>query len=88
MRKIFNSYQKAKVALAAMKENKTFAELSSEHQAHPSQISEWKKLLEKEAHTLFGQNTGGKDAERIAKLEQMIGQREAEIDWLKKISRT
>ncbi len=87
MRKIFNPYQKAKVALAAMRENKTFAELSSEHSVHPAQISEWKKILEKEAHTLFGQNVGGKDAERIAKLERMIGQREAEIEWLKKISR-
>lgn len=87
MRKILNPYQKAKIALAAMKENQTFAELSSEHQVHPSQITEWKTLLEKEAHTIFGPNGKNSAEERIAKLEQMIGQREAEIDWLKKISR-
>lgn len=84
MRKILNPYQKAKIALAAMRENKTFAELSSEHEVHPSQISEWKTLLEKEAHTIFGPNGKNSEAEKIAKLEQMIGQRETELDWLKK----
>ncbi len=88
MRKILNHYQKAKIALAAMKETKTFAELSSEYQVHPSQIGEWKTLLEKEAHTIFGPSGKNTDEEKIAKLERMIGQREAEIEWLKKISRT
>jgi len=87
MRTLLNPHQKAKIALAAVKETKTFAELASEHQVHPSQISEWKQTLEKEAHMLFGTNGKSKEEERIAKLEQMIGQREAEIDWLKKISR-
>ncbi|MBI2426599.1 MAG: transposase [Candidatus Kerfeldbacteria bacterium] len=87
MRKILNPHQKAKIALAAMKETKTFAELSSEHQVHPSQISDWKTLLEKEAHTIFGSHGKSKEEETIAKLERMIGQREAEIEWLKKISR-
>lgn len=67
-----------------MRENKTFAELSAEHQVHPSQISDWKALLEKEAHTIFGANGKNAEAEKIAKLEQMIGQRETELDWLKK----
>lgn len=88
MRKILNPYQKAKIALAAMKENKTFTELSSEHQVHPSQITEWKERLEKEAHVLFDPNGKSKEQERIAELERMIGQREAEIEWLKKISKT
>lgn len=86
MRTILNPHQKAKIALAAMNENKTFAELSSEHQVHPSQISDWKTLLEKEAHTIFGKNGKNSAEETIAKLERMIGQREAEIEWLKKIS--
>ena len=74
--------------MAALKNDKTFAEIASEQQVHPSQISEWKKLLEGNAHLIF--NSGGKSTEerRIAQLERMIGQREAEIEWLKKISRS
>lgn len=86
MRKILNSYQKAKMALAAIKEEKTFIELASEYQVHPSQLNDWKKIIEKDAHMLFGSNNKSKETERIAELERMIGQREAEIEWLKKIS--
>lgn len=88
MRKILNPYQKAKIALATMKEDKTFAELAGEFQVHPSQLSEWKKVLEKEAHLLFSPGGKSKEEQRIAELERMIGQREAEIEWLKKISRS
>lgn len=84
MRKLVNPHQKAKLALAAVKGNKTFAELSSAHQVHPSQLSDWKSLLEKEAHRLFTQNNKNKEEQKIAELERMIGQREAEIEWLKK----
>ena len=87
MRKILNSYQKAKMALAAVKNDKTFAELAGEFQVHPSQLSEWKKTLEKEAYTIFGSGSKSKEEQRIAELERMIGKREVEIDWLKKSSR-
>ena len=67
-----------------MKQEKTFAQLASEYQVHPSQISEWKQALEKQAHLLFGANGQTKQEEKIAELERMIGQREAELFWLKK----
>lgn len=86
MRKILNPYQKAKIALATLKNDKTFAELAGEFQVHPSQLSEWKKSLEKEAHRLFEPHGKRKEEQRIAELERMIGAREAEIEWLKKIS--
>lgn len=84
MRKVLNPHQKAKIALEAMKAEKTFAQLASEHQVHPSQISDWKQWLEKQAYFLFGSNSQTKQEEKIAGLERMIGQREAELDWLKK----
>ncbi|MBI5222342.1 MAG: hypothetical protein HY980_02490 [Candidatus Magasanikbacteria bacterium] len=86
MRKILNPYQKAKLALAAAKGDKTFNELSATFQVHPSQLSEWKNILEKQAHLLFAPGGKSKEEQRIAELERMIGQREAEIEWLKKIS--
>ncbi len=84
MRKLLNPHQKAKIALATMKGDKTFNELSTEYQVHPSQLSEWRKILEKEAHALFAPNSKNIAERRIAELERMIGQREAEIEWLKK----
>jgi transposase-like protein len=87
MRKILNPHQKAKIALVAIKNDKTFAEIAGEEQVHPSQISEWKQQLEKEAHRLFAPNNKTKEEQRIVELERMIGQREVEIEWLKKISR-
>ncbi len=86
MRKILNPYQKAKLALAAFRGNKTFNELATEYQVHPSQLSDWKTKLEKEAHLLFAPGGKSQEEQRIAALERMIGQREAEIEWLKKIS--
>ncbi|MBI5221958.1 MAG: hypothetical protein HY980_00450 [Candidatus Magasanikbacteria bacterium] len=74
------------MAIEAIKEEKTFIELASEYQVHPSQLSEWKSILEKSAYTLFSPIGKSKEAVRIAELERMIGQREAEIEWLKKIS--
>lgn len=87
MRKVLNPHQKAKIALVAIKNDKTFAEIAGVEQVHPSQISEWKQLLEKEAHRLFAPNNKTKEEQRIIELERMIGQREVEIEWLKKISR-
>ncbi len=86
MRKILNPYQKAKIALAAMKNDKTFVEIAGEEQVHPAQISEWRKMLEEKAHVLFQPSGKSKEEQRIAELERMVGQREAEIEWLKKIS--
>lgn len=86
MRKILNPYQNAKIALAAIRNDKTFAELAGAFQVHPSQLSEWKKSLEKEAHKLFEPRSKRKEEQRIAELERMIGSREAEIEWLKKSS--
>ena len=68
MRKLVNPHQKAKLALVAMKGDKTFNELASEHQVHPSQIWEWKKLLEKESHLLFKPNNKSKEEHKIAEL--------------------
>ncbi len=48
---------KAKVALAALKGDKTLAELAQQYDVHPSQITDWKQQLVEHAVELFG---GGK----------------------------
>lgn len=84
MRKLLNPHQKAKVALAALRGDKTFSQLSGEHQVHSSQISGWKGALEKNAHLLFNRGGPAKEEVQIAELKQLVGQRDLEIEWLKK----
>ena len=80
---------KAKVALEAIKEEKTSAELSTPYQVHPGQIRNWKATLKKGATDLFnGNSKKRKDnkEELIQELYRQIGQQKVELDWLKKKS--
>ena len=45
---------KAEVALEAIKGVKTLAELASQYQVHPNQISDWKKQLVSNVREIFG----------------------------------
>ncbi len=53
---------KAQVALAAIKGDKTLAELAEQFDVHPNQISEWKQPLIDSATTVFGGRANTKDA--------------------------
>lgn len=89
MRKKYSSKLKAKVALEAIGEQKTLAELASEYDVHPSQITKWKKELQERAGEVFDRDAPGnaKSAEaREAELFRQIGQLKVEVDWLKKKS--
>jgi len=76
---------KAKVALEAVKSDKTVAEVASRFQVHPSQIQTWKKALLEGAARVFerGNGKGQKgDEALIAQLYQQIGQLKVERDFL------
>ena len=88
-RRRFDDAFKAKVALEALKEEKTLQELAEEYEVHPNQISAWKKQLLSGASSLF-ERKGAKDQEleQIKKREQelfkQLGQAKYENEWLKK----
>ena len=80
----YSSEFKAKVALAALTDSKTLAELASEYKVHPSQISNWKQELVENASDLFGKGKKKEvnhDAE-VAELHRVIGKLKAENDFL------
>lgn len=78
---------KAKVALEAVKEEKTISQLASEYEVHPNQIRQWKKRLLKEAADIFSrrrEKEARSQEELEAELYRQIGQLKVELDWLKK----
>ena len=75
---------KAKVALAALSESKTLAELATEYGVHPAQITRWKQELVQSASDLFGKGKKKEvnhDAE-IDELHRQIGKLKVENDFL------
>jgi len=89
VKKKIGSGFRAKVALAALREDKTLAELSSEYGIHANVIGQWKKLLLENAGELFeGKRETRKKKEthenQVDGLYRKIGKIEMENDWLKK----
>ena len=88
-RKEYGGEFKARVALAAIKGEKTINEISSVYGIHPSQIAKWKKQVLEETPHIFSirRSEAAKTAEEEkALLYQEIGQLKVELDWLKKKS--
>ena len=78
---------KAKVALEAIRGEKTLQELAAAYGVHPVQIAQWKKVALEELPKLFSSRRGTKHKEEEAlkaALYQQIGQLKVELDWLKK----
>jgi transposase-like protein len=86
-RKSYTAEFKAKVALAALKGDRTANELAAQFDVHPTLISNWKSELLQNAPSLFGQ--AGKharpdDQPDSALLFEQIGRLKMDLEYLKK----
>ncbi len=87
MRKRYSSKFKGKVAIEAIKGDKTMAEISSKSEVHRDQIQKWKKIAVDGIASLFSKEQGNRKQNKeklIDELYRQIGQLKVENDWFKK----
>ena len=76
---------KAKLALAAIKGDRTLAELAEQFDVHPNQITSWKAQLEGGAADIFGPGGGNAAAQPVVDVKSLhakIGELTLENDFL------
>jgi transposase len=89
MRRNHDGAFKARVALEAVKDEKTMAQLSSEYDVHSNQIRQWRQRLLDELPNVFSDRRQKQDIageEMTSELYRQIGQLKVELEWVKKKS--
>jgi putative transposase len=86
-RKQYSPKFKAKVAVEAIRGERTLSQLGSQFHVHPVQIGQWRKTAQEQLADLFmdGRKSkrSGEEVEKDALFEE-IGRLKVELDWLKK----
>jgi len=88
-RKVHTAEYKARVALEALRTNKTINQVGQEFDVHPAQVVLWKKAVQDQAKTLFEGKRGPKVVDAQSEPDRLyseIGRLKMELDWLKKKS--
>jgi transposase-like protein len=85
-KKRYTAAFKSKVALEAVKGQRTISEIASEYEVHPNQVSQWKRQLQDGIENIFTdpRRSNISDEKEKDKLYQEIGRLKVELDWLKK----
>lgn len=88
-RRQYSAEWKAKVALEAVKAQRTVQQIAAHYEVHPSLVMHWKRQLLEGAAEIFadGRKESVEAGEEVkAELYQQIGKLQVEVDWLKKKS--
>ena len=86
-RRTYDDNFKARVALEAIKGEKTISELAGQYEVHPNQIIQWKKRLLENVTDVFAKKKDPQIEEQeklIEELYKKIGQQNIELEFLKK----
>ena len=86
IRKSYTAKFKARVAMDALRGDKTLSQLGSHYKVHPIQIAKWRKQAQDQLPELFAdgrRKVSNGEAETTALYEE-IGRLKVELDWLKK----
>jgi len=89
-RRRFTAEFKTRVARAALREDKTLAELASQFGVHANQITLWKKQVLDSMPDVFGRRKAAeaKDTEaHESRLYEQVGKLQVELEWMKKKAR-
>src|SRR2546426_12543128 len=88
-RRSFSAEMKARIALEAIKGQKTIQEIASHYGVHPNQVTNWKRQAIEGTPALFADRRPQPDVSEEAlkaELYQQIGELQGELDWVKKKS--
>ena len=88
-RKQYSADLKAKIAVEAVKGQRTMQEIALHYSVHPSLVTQWKKQLLDGAGEIFssGRDQAAEAEEQLkAELYQQVGKLQVELEWLKKKS--
>ena len=86
-RRQYEAELKARVALAALKDDKTINEVAALFEVHPNLVTNWKKRALAELPRVFSEHPTQGASEAAAteqRLYEQIGRLKVELDWLKK----
>jgi putative transposase len=89
MRKQYTSAFKAKVVQELLKEEKTLAQIASEHEVHPTQLKNWKAIALEGMPSLFEKQDSTVELkaayeQQVTELYAEIGKLTTQVTWLKK----
>lgn len=86
-RKTYTTEFKVKIALEAIKAQRTINEIASHYGVHPNLVTQWKRQAIESLPDVFSSKSDqrAKESEELeARLYQQIGQLKVELDWMKK----
>jgi transposase-like protein len=89
-RRQFSAEFKARVVRAALREDKTLAQLASEFDVHPNPITEWKRQALDALPEVFSKKREHPQQDQQAlvdRLYRQIGELQVDVNWMKKKSR-